>query len=101
MPASPSMYVIADVHEAVLTNPESSVTWPVSLSRALISTPDGPSVASRMGRSSFPLGYERLNSLIGTSLHFPVGLVARRMPRGHAPAARGACPTLTSPLRHT
>src|SRR5690242_18294432 len=58
------MYVIADVHDAVLTNPESSVTWSVSLSRLLISTPDGPSLALRVGRSSFPPGYERLNSLI-------------------------------------
>ena len=50
------MKVIFDAHEAVLTKPGSSVTWPVSLSSLPTSSPDGPSVASTRGKGSWPPG---------------------------------------------
>src|SRR3954451_14376706 len=66
MPASPSMKVIADSHEAVLTKPLSSVTTPV-LARSLeMSIPRSPSVPTTMGSSvsSLPMRSTAGGSLI-------------------------------------
>src|SRR5215212_6844190 len=65
MPASPSMKVIADSHDAVFTKPLSSVTAPV-LARSLeTSIPRSPSVPTIMGRSVSSLP---MRSTAGASL---------------------------------
>src|SRR4051794_18540207 len=58
---------MADEHDAVLTNPWSRVTYPVSFSRALTSMPPGPSTASRTGIDSWPPGWSSLTSV----MYFP------------------------------
>src|SRR5665811_840233 len=51
IPASPSIYVIADEHDAVLTNPGSRVTRPVSFNSFEMSYPSLPSVDSTSGHA--------------------------------------------------
>src|SRR6478752_4300934 len=64
------MKVIDDAHEAVLTKPGSSVTYPVSFSSAPASRPDGPSVASVTGSGSDPPGCLSSKSAMERSLPF-------------------------------
>src|SRR3954447_17169073 len=64
MPASPSMYVIAEAHDAVLTKPWSRVTKPVSLRRLPTSMPPGPSTAGRTGIDNWPPGWSSLTSVM-------------------------------------
>ncbi|CPU66700.1 Uncharacterised protein [Mycobacteroides abscessus] len=51
MPASPSMYVMLDSHDAVFMKPGSTVTRPVDLSKEDTTMPSLPSVAATTGRS--------------------------------------------------
>jgi hypothetical protein len=50
MPASPSIYVIDDSHDAVFMKPGSTVTRPVSLSSDDTTMPSLPSLAATTGR---------------------------------------------------
>src|SRR5665647_2834280 len=64
MPASPSMYVIAERHEAVLTKPGSSVTRPVSFNKFDTSYSSLPSVAWSNGQASSLSPVRRIASAV-------------------------------------
>src|SRR5689334_22208087 len=94
MPASPSMKVIADSHDAVLTNPLSRVTAPVCARSLEMSIPRSPSVPTIMGNSvsSLPMRSTAGGSLIvrlllvrvaaypSTGKHLPAGRTRLRWP---------------------
>ena len=83
IPASPSMNVIADSHEAVFTKPLSRVTTPVLARSFEMSMPRSPSVPTTMGSSvsSAPMRSTADGSLIPGSLLFAasVPLAAERL----------------------
>src|SRR2546425_9700113 len=94
------MKVIADVHDAVLTKPWSSVMCPVSASSLDMSSPDGPSVASRTGSVSSPLACSSLNSVMQPPYDpcrppieetCPAHDLHHQGKRGHAPPCRCTC----------